>query len=220
MREITILGMGETAHERRIDMARHIVGEAWTLNDGAYGFYSHIRSHLSRVYEMHSYQYLMREFTPRGMPPGTDHFQMLQSLRVPVYCCGVLPLIELQVRVPWRAIFAHHRTPYFLGSPAIMLAHALYEHDTGFEIGRIRAWGLDHMDEAHRQQRTAWAFWASRALDRGIEMDGCALNFTREHDNDTGLQWMHDDLAAVAAEQAAPACGARDNPANGSEAAS
>ena len=146
-RKITILGMGPTAYERKIDMASYCVGEVWSLNN-AYAFYKgDLR--FDRFFELHKYDYL------KDWDPGHNlcHFEQLNRLECPVYVTQPLPKVRNQVAYNPVDVFEHHDTNYFLGSPSMMLALALWEHDNGQEIEEIRSWGIDTSDPSHAQQR-------------------------------------------------------------------
>jgi hypothetical protein len=96
--------------------------------------------------------------------------------------------------VDWTAVFAHHiggqGSNYFLGSPSLMLALALWEHDRGATIGQIDSWGIDTSDPQHGQQRQSWAFWIGQAMQRGIRFSGTATEFFAEPEKDDGLRGL------------------------------
>lgn len=185
-RKITILGMGPSATQRQIDIDRHVVGEVWCLNNG---YMKYPEMQFARWFELHKYSYL------KDWPSGSEcHFTSMDKLGVPVYCTEPLPIVRSQVHYDLEAIMRHHGVNYFLGSPSLMLALAIYEHDNGRQIDEIRVWGIDMADEEHKCQKTSWSFWISRVLQRGILVSGCGLDYMAEVDNDKGLTGMKEAL--------------------------
>jgi|DEB0MinimDraft_6_1074348.scaffolds.fasta_scaffold00436_12 hypothetical protein len=189
-RKITILGMGPTAYERKIDMARHVIGEVWSLNN-AYAYYAPSEGlRFDRFFELHKWQYLKR------WNPGHngDHFQELAKIGCPVYVTEHIPVVPDQRLYPHIDLFTHFGTNYFLGSPSLMLALALYEHDMGDTVDEIRVFGVDTSDPSHAQQRQSWTFWLSKAIDRGIDLTGTALDCLAEPEKDEGLQGLREEI--------------------------
>lgn len=189
-RKITILGMGPSAYARKIDMGRHVVGEVWSLNN-AYEFYKDSEGlNFDRFYELHKWQYL------RTWEPGhaDDHFERLDALRCPIYVSMPLPVIQNQVVYPHVEIFEYFKCNYFLGSPSLMLAQAVYEHDQGDEIDEIRVFGVDTSDPSHMQQRQSWTFWLSKATERGIQMTGTSTDCLGEAEKDEGLKGLREEI--------------------------
>jgi hypothetical protein len=185
MRKITILGMGPSAYERKIHIAEHTTGEVWSLNN-AYGFYRGLIK-FDRFFELHNWQYL------KAWQSGTEcHFSDLEELGCEVWAAQPLPLVRNIKLYPFIDIFRHHGTNYFLGSPSLMLALALYEHDKGQKIEEIRSWGIDTSDPSHSQQRQSWAFWLSKVQERGIKVTGTALQFFAEEEKDEGLRGLRE----------------------------
>lgn len=185
-RRLTILGMGPSANERRWDIGKYIEGgEVWTLNN-AYLNFAHAEELITRWFELHSWQYL-KEWDA-GVP---DHFERLAKVKCPVYTTEHLPCIRNQVQVDWVEVFhALHKAGaknYFLGSPSMMLALALYEHDRGETIEAIQSYGVDTDDIQHHQQRQSWAYWCGQVDKRGIPMGGTMQNFMFEEEHDAGL---------------------------------
>jgi len=189
MRKITLLGMGPTAYERKVVMDQFTVGEVWSLNN-AYNFYGPDFK-FDRFYELHNYLYL-KDWNPGGGMSSTDHFHRLNTLECPIYVTEPLPLIRKQVDYCPVKVMRHHGTNYFLGSPSLMLAQALYEHDNGDEIEEIRSWGIDTSDPSHSQQRQSWAFWLSKVQERGIKISGSAEGFFTEYEKDDGLRGLRE----------------------------
>jgi len=188
MRKITILGMGPTATMRQVDIDSHLIGEVWGLNNG-YVKFPDVK--WDRFFELHQYSYL------KTWDSGTPcHFTDLDNLGVPVYVTEPVPVVKCQLTYDIEEVMWHHGVNYFLGSPSLMLAFALYEHDNGEPIDEIRVWGIDMADEEHKCQKTSWAFWISRATARGINITGCGLSFTGEVDNDAGLSGIKESLHA------------------------
>lgn len=196
-RHITILGMGPSARERCHDILRYIPEESeiWGLNNG-YLTFPTVRDgkRFSRMFELHAWDYL-RKWSPGKASNGEeiDHFANLERLGCEVITGQHLPLIQKQTRIDWEAVFKHFGRPvYFLGSPSIMLALALYEHDSGATVRQIDSWGIDTSDPSHAQQRASWAYWIARAMERGIQLGGTSTVFMREHENDAGLQGIRE----------------------------
>lgn len=191
-RKITILGMGPSSKERRWDIMRYCDGaEIWTLNN-AYGVFEHILPNVSRWFELHSWQYLKR--WESGVD---DHFRKLNSIGVPVYVSEPLPVVRNQILVDWVKIFRSLQKTaanYFLGSPSLMMAMALYEHDQGKTVKEIRSWGIDTSDPTHKQQRQSWAYWCAQAHCRGIELGGTAADFMAEPEIDEGLRGLREAI--------------------------
>ena len=199
-RHITILGMGGSAHTRKHDIERYIPpqSEVWGLNNGYMTFQEAIRNgRFSRFFELHAWEYLST------YSPGTveetgekvDHFGSLHRIGCEIMTGQRLPVIQNQTQLDWEEIFGFHGTPvYFLGSPSIMLALALYEHQHGQEVGQVDSWGIDTADPRHVQQRSSWAYWVGRCIERGIQFGGTALDFMREKDNDDGLTGIRQQI--------------------------
>jgi hypothetical protein len=214
-RRITILGMGPSANERRHDILRYVEGsEVWGLNNG-YLHFDVLREAkaFTRYFELHSWRYLST-WTPGKVPDGRDidHWHALNALGCPVYTMQPLPLIEHQVRYPRAAVFGMLRAPvYFLGSPSLMLALAIYEHRNGQPVDYLQSYGIDTSDPDHGQQRQSWAWWTSQAAAAGIEMGGTMLEYQREFEKDEGLRNLREliqtelDAAKKAKEQPTPA---------------
>ena len=171
------------------------------MNDGYLGW-GHIKDRIGRIYEMHGWDYLRNEFKPRELSGETvDHFDALRNLGCEVWTGGVLPLIpqDRQHVVPFEDMARHFKTRFFLGSPSLMLAHALYEHVKGtVPLAEVRTWGIDTLDSQHQQQRVSWAWWCSKAASLGVALTGSALNWQGMKDNDGGLEWLHAMLEAKA----------------------
>lgn len=191
MRQITILGMGPSGTMRQVDMANHVIGEVWSLNN-AYGKYD---LEFDRWFELHRYTNLVEEY-----PNDEMHFHRIEELGCPCYRLEPLPIIENQVKYDIVQIFRHFKTNYFLGSPSLMLALALYEHDHGEHIEEIRSWGLDFSDEQHAQQKTSWAFWVRAAIDRNIRISGTAGDFRGEAEVDVGLRGIRENVGRILCE--------------------
>jgi len=186
-RRITILGMGQTASERKHDIARYCEGtEIWGLNNG-YCFFPNMSDKWDRFFELHSWDYLRKWNAGNGI---NCHFTELELLCCPIYATCKLPVIENQFFYDTLEICRHFDTNYFLGSPSLMLMLALYEHDKGSEIEYIQSYGIDTLDELHMQQKTSWAYWLHEATDRGIEIGGTACNFMLEPERDEGLKGL------------------------------
>ena len=198
-RRITILGMGPSANERRWDIARYCDGtEIWGLNNGFMSF-PLLRDEraFDRWYELHAWNYL-RTYEAATLPGGLkiDYWAEINQLGCTVYAGQPLPLVANQTAFPWDDVFRHFGLPvYFLGSPSIMLAHALWEHDQGQTIEYIQSWGIDTSDPAHGQQRASWAFWIARAIERGIKLGGTSCDFMKEHERDDGLRGLREIVA-------------------------
>jgi hypothetical protein len=197
-RRITILGMGPTAAERRLDIERYVSGtEVWGLNNGYLSFPTLTAGRkFARYFELHGYKYL------KGWNPGGPrcHFEVLNALGCPIYVTQPLPISANQRRVDYVQIFEHFQTNYFLGSPSLMLVLALWEHDQGDTIEMIQSYGIDTRDPQHAQQRASWAWWLAHAHTRHIDVQGTATEFFAEPEKDGGLhgyrEWIGDQIAA------------------------
>lgn len=212
-RRITILGMGPSAHERRHDIARYCEGtEIWSLNN-AYGTFPKLAKAkaFARYFELHSWQYLSKwEAGKTTDGKIVDHWGNLEALGCPIVTGQRMPFVTRQELVDWTALGAHfhaqlfgrlavtgdtetHRLAlYSMGSPSLMVALALYEHDTGKPVEYIQSWGIDTSDPQHLGQRAAWSFWISQALSRGIEIGGTAAAYMFAHEEDAGLQGLRE----------------------------
>jgi len=194
-RKVCILGMGPSAIERRWDIARYVAGcEVWTLNN-AYTVFRHALPVVTRWYELHAWEYL--KTWDAGVP---DHFRELDGLGLPVWTVEKLPAIRQQERLDVQAMFEHFAfgpgkgSNYFLGSPSLMLAHALWEHDNGATIGEVISYGIDTSDPRHGQQRASWAYWCAQAHARGITLGGTAFTFAGETEIDAGLAGLRERI--------------------------
>ena len=211
-RRITILGMGPSANERRWDIDRYVDGtEVWGLNNGYLSFPS-LRDgkKFARYFELHSWRYLST-WTPGKVPDGRDidHWHALNALGCPVYTMQPMPMVERQVRYPALDVFGQVAAPvYFLGSPSLMLALAVWEHRQGQTVDYIQSYGIDTSDPDHGQQRASWAWWTSQAAAAGIAMGGTMLDYQHEHEKDAGLQGLREiiqeQLDAARAKAAKP----------------
>jgi hypothetical protein len=211
-RKITILGMGPSASERRHDIVRYVEGtEVWSMNN-AYLTFPKLRENggFARLFELHSWRYL-RQWKSGIEAPGDperwdhllekfnaprDHFEALHALGCQVVVQQPLPVVRNQLIVDLMSVFRHFKTNYFLGSPSLMLAIALWEHDCGDTIDAIQSFGIDTSDPQHGQQRASWAFWISKAIDRdiriGIHPDSTTTNFMAELERDDGLRGLRE----------------------------
>lgn len=226
-RKITLLGMGMSALRRAEDIARWCEGtEIWSLNN-AYTFFPTLRDAkaFSRMFELHGWQYL-RNWSPGETAEGQkiDHWRELDRLGCPVYVTEHVPVVREQIQYPHVVVWQHFSKQwgqaygpafklYFKGSPCLMLALALVEHDMGQPIEYLQSYGLDHRDPTHEQQRGPWAWWTCAAASRGIRLGGTMLAYQDEHDKDEGLAGLQDHIAGLvkAADiqpDAAPAAGA------------
>lgn len=181
--------------ERRHDILRYCEGtEIWTLND-AFNMFPALAPHVARWFCLH----LLQNLAGDVLTGYLANLQRLEALGVPVYTSQPLPFIRNQHRIDWVNVFLRligpnqvHAAPlgvnYFLGSPSLMLALALYEHDLGpNKIACIQSYGIDTRDTQHAQQRQAWSYWCGQAHARGIEIGGTALDYTLETEKDIGL---------------------------------
>lgn len=209
-RRITILGMGPSASERQHDIARYCEGtEIWSLNNAYNRFPQLVGGGFSRFYELHSWQYLKK--WSAGTEEGArevNHWEKLAQIGCTVYTGQHIPLVQNQYQMDWDKLWKHWHeklfrhasgsavNTYFLGSPSIMLAHALYEHDQGDTIEYIQSLGIDTADDRHKQQRQSWSFWVGQALARGIEVGGTACGYMLEHENDEGLRGLREIITA------------------------
>jgi hypothetical protein len=198
-RRITILGMGPSANERRHDIARYCEGtEIWSLNNSYLTFPDlRARKLYARMFELHSWNYL-RSWSAGKLPDGreVDHWQELDALGCPVYVMQSMPVVRNQVIYPALEVFRQIRAPvYFLGSPSLMLALAVWEHRKGETIDTIQSYGIDTADPQHGQQRASWAWWTSQAAASGIAMTGgTTLDYQRDFELDVGLRNLREIL--------------------------
>lgn len=204
-RKITILGMGMSARHRAQDIRAHSVGELWGINNGYLTFEALAESRgFDRVYELHQYDYL-RQWKAGPGPGGgeVNHFATLAEVAKLVITGEPLPCITRQQRYPWDAVFRHHEArrlagqtvpAYFRGTPSLMLAHALYEHETGNPIEEIRSWGIDMSDPAHETQLPSWAYWTGQCAAAGIRLTGTALAWMDRPELDTGLDGLETQI--------------------------
>jgi len=192
-RHVVILGMGATAL-RKADYIEQVCPdgcEVWSLNN-AYAFFPNLAKakRFTRFFELHEFGYLKTwkaGENERGEP--IDHFRTLDSLGCPVYVTQPLPMVRNQVQYPYGDVFeSSGGLLYTLGSPTLMLALAVHEHKTGQTIERIDSYGIDTMDERHRQQRAPWAVWTHSALWSGITMGGTSMAYVSEIDQDEGMK--------------------------------
>lgn len=205
-RHIVILGMGGTAL-RKADAIENWLPdgcEPWSLNN-AYLFYPSLReSHgFARFFELHSWNYL-RTWSPGKTDDGKDidHWRHLDELGCDVYRAQPLPVVRRQMQYPFPAVIRHFGgVLYTLGSPSLMLALAIWEHDQGETIRQIDSYGIDTADPSHSQQRHPWAVWTHRALDRGITMGGTSMAYLGEHDGDDGLNGLDEHIRRMIAEE-------------------
>lgn len=216
-RRITILGMGPSANERRWDIQRYCEGtEIWSLNN-AYLHFPQLREghQFARYFELHSWRYLST-WVPGRVPDGrpVDHWAELDRLGCPVYIMQHLPLVRRQKLYAARAVMRQIRARvYFLGSPSLMLALALYEHRRGQTVDYLQSYGIDTSDPDHGQQRASWAWWTSQAAALGIEMGGTMLDYQDEFEKDEGLRNLReliqgeiDKEDAAKASESVPEC--------------
>jgi hypothetical protein len=210
-KRVTILGMGPTAYERRHDMEAYCKGtEIWSLNNAYLTFPKLFKGKkFARFFELHSWNYL-KTWSPGE---GIDHFAHLNQAGCPVYTGQPMPGIENQVRTDWKAFAQYWNrklfsktamktelddktvSVYFKGSPSLMLAMALMEHDNGDKIDFIQSWGIDTCDPQHQCQRPSWSFWVGQAMARGIEIGGTMANYMLAPENDGGLNGLEAVLA-------------------------
>lgn len=188
IRTVTMLGFGDSARAlmRAGTLADNIVGEVWTLNNAWDCFGDEFKA--DRWFALHTDAAI--EKTYRG-PNGHDPWTRLDLAGCDVFMqTAPHPRVRRSRPFPFRAVFERFGSNFFLGSPALMLALAIYEG-----VGHIRTWGLDMADGRHAQQRTSWAWWVHEAMTRGITFSGTALNFMREIDNDEGLRGLRERIA-------------------------
>lgn len=194
-RKITILGMGMTGIRKADAIDQFTVGDVWSLNN-AMVTYPDCR--FARYFELHNGPYIEQwdwAIGPDGKAiPIQVYIEKLNALDCPIYTTCKLPAIKQSVMYPMVDLFKHFNMPrcYFLGSPSLMLALAIYEHDTGGEVDEIRTWGIDTNDPAHSQQRQSWAWWTAQAHARGIAMTGSAMAYMGEYENDDGLRGLRE----------------------------
>lgn len=207
-RRITILGMGPSANERRWDIERYCEGtEIWSLNNAYLHFPQLFQGKkFARYFELHSWRYLST-WSPGKIEDGrpVDHWAMLDRLGCPVYVMQPLPLVRQQVTYPADAVFGMVKAPvYFLGSPSLMLALAIYEHRHGNPVDYLQSYGIDTSDPDHGQQRASWAWWTSQAAADGIQMGGTMLAYQGEFEKDEGLRNLRELIQKQIDEETPP----------------
>jgi len=201
--------MGPSASERKHDIQRYVQGtEVWSLNNAYLKFPQLCGGGFSRFFELHGWEYLANWSAGEDPESGSkvDHWANLARLGCTIYTGQHIPLVQDQVQVDWEAVWTHfyhkifkHVTGaeincYFLGSPSVMLAIALYEHDMGQTVEFIQSLGIDTSDPRHCQQRQSWSFWVSQALARGIEIGGTAASYMLEYEKDDGLRGLREKI--------------------------
>jgi len=191
-RRITILGMGDSAKERKHDILRYCEDtEIWGLNNG-YCFYPGMRGHWARFFELHHWPYLRKW----DAGPGVQcHFSELEALGCPVFTMEKLPVIKKQIDYPLLDVCRHlNNDNFFLGSPSLMLMLLLYEHDTQIDgkVEYVQSYGVDTKDPSHAQQRVSWAYWLHEVTDRGIDVGGTMASFMAVPENDKGLEGLRE----------------------------
>lgn len=186
-RAITILGFGESARalQRSGRLNDNLVGEVWTLNNAWECFGDDFRA--DRWFALHTHEAI--EKTYRG-PSGHDPWTRLDLAGCDVFMTYPTERVRRCRPYPLREVFSRFGNNFFLGSPGLMLALAIYEG-----VRHVRAWGIDMEDARHIQQRTSWAWWCHEAMVRGVTFSGTALNFMREVDGDEGLRGLRERIA-------------------------
>lgn len=197
-KRITILGMGPTANERRLDILRYCEGTLIRGLNNAYLVFPHLRGHWDKFYELHAWAYL-KDWKAGD---GVDHFAALDALGCEVVTTQPIPLCLRQTRLDVVEMCRALKSNYFLGSPSLMLMHALWDHDLdraagGPGVAYIQSYGIDTNDERHTQQRHSWAYWLRAAQERGIDIGGTALDFFGEYERDDGLRGLREDIGSV-----------------------
>lgn len=185
---VTILGFGKSAYERRVDIDKYLRGDVWTLNTG-YRYYSHILPHITAWFELHRYDYLIKEMAEQQDP---KRFETLRDYDVPVFVSETLPTITKQIAYPYEDVFKDLETNVFNGSPALMAMLAIH---LGYK--EICAYGIDQLDNQHIDQRGAWAFVLGIAHARGIKITGTANLFLNVEDNDEGLRGIRETWGEI-----------------------
>ena len=210
--------MGPSAYERRHDIAAYCRDtEIWSLNNAYLTFPTLRRDKaFTRFFEMHSWHYLQTWKAGEGV----DHWAHLKDIGCPVFVGNPLPAIEDAIQIDWDGFARHWKDTlycnlemvtdlstvgmavYFRGSPSLMLALALWEHDQGGTIDYIQSWGIDTSDPQHQCQRPSWSFWIGQALARGIKIGGTMANFMLAPEDDKGLDGLSQLLTDKAAKPA------------------
>lgn len=170
----TILGMGASA-SGKVDT----IGEVWSMNDAYACFTLPPNAGYSLFFEIHDLPYA-RKFRSAKVPTH-DHFTRLDMLGCPVMMREEVPEVKLSRRFPIERVMACVATDFIRGTPAFMLAYAVY-----MNYSHIRVFGIDQMDEGHKYQRESWAHLIGIAIGRGIEFSG-VFRFMEQPENDGGL---------------------------------
>jgi hypothetical protein len=176
---VTILGMGASAAG---DV--QAIGEVWSMND-AYQVFTHEGkpAAFSLFFEIHDMLYA-RNFRS-GKCPTDNHFERLNGLGCPVMMRDVVPEIERSIRFPIERVLSAVGTDFLRGTPAFMLAYAIF-----MGYSHIRVYGIDQMDDGHKYQRESWAHVVGVGIGRGIDFSG-VFRFVEQPENDIGLQgWI------------------------------
>jgi hypothetical protein len=198
--KIAILGMGMSGI-RKADAIHHFTEgyEVWSLNN-AMVTYPDVK--FARYFELHARAYVQQwkwAEGRNGQPlPIAEYYKRLNALKCEVMTGEPHKEIVNQSEYPFVKVFEHFKLPaggvYFLGSPSLMLALALYEHDNGKTIDELISFGIDTNDRAHGQQRASWMFWLSQYIARGIKIGGTALECFNEWENDDGLRGLREHI--------------------------
>jgi hypothetical protein len=202
--------MGPSAYRRSYDIERYVAGtEVWSLNN-CYLTFPPLREAkgFTRVFELHGWDYL-RTWNPGNLDSGDQVHHVRELARLDCECVvtEMLPVVKKQSLYPYVKVFTHFgpQSVYWLGSPSLMLALALYEHSTGAPVEFIQSFGIDTNDPQHAQQRSSWAWWTSKAQSLGIELSGTMLEYHEEHEKDDGLRGLREHVQGLLSKAAATA---------------
>jgi len=177
----TILGMGASA-AGKVDT----LGEVWSMNDAYSVFTLPQGAQFARYFEIHDIDYA-RTFKSAKMPIH-DHFTRLDLLGCPVMMRDAVPEVRQSIRFPIERVLAACGTDFIRGTPAFMLAYAVY-----MNFSHIRVFGIDQMDDGHKYQRESWAHMVGLAIGRGIEFSG-VFRFMEQPEDDRGLNGWIDEV--------------------------
>lgn len=172
---VTILGMGASSRGNF-----ETIGEVWSLND-AYACFTHnnCAPRFDRYFELHELDYV-RKFKSAAVP-HQNHLTRIDMLGCPVMMRDEVPEVKLSERFPIERVLSYLGTDFLRGSPAYMLAYAMFMNYT-----HIRVFGIDQMDEGHKYQRESWAHMVGLGVGRGIQFSG-VFKFMDAPEQDTGL---------------------------------
>lgn len=183
---VTLVGFGPSAKQNM-----EAVGEVWSLNNCYEVLRPEAMQRCTRIYDMHKFgprnygwwlkvaEYQgVKELIDRNKLKSGDgrlHVDRLNtaSKKRRIILQEPHPKIANSESYPIEDVVNRTGLDWFMGTPAYMVAQAIYE-----EYTHIRVYGLDQLDWEHTLQRECFAGWMCYALGRGIQISG-------------SLTWLH-----------------------------